>query len=542
MLLSSAPVRRLLRFAASRQFASLGDTLLSSAPVRRLLRFAASRQFASLGDALLGTAVGGGTALGRGRDDGDTIFALSTAPGRGAVAVVRVSGSRSGAALAALCSPRAPAPAERVASLRWLRDPASGAALDSALVLRFAAPASFTGEDAVEVQCHGGRATAAAVLRALGALPGLRPAEPGEFARRAVLGGKLDLVAAEGLADLIDADTDAQRAQALHALSGEPARLFARWRGELVRALALAEAHADFGAEEVDAGGAALAAAVAGVRATADEVAGHLARAARAAELRGGYAVALLGAPNAGKSSLLNALARRDVAIVADTPGTTRDVLEVRLDLRGLPVALADTAGLRAAPADAVEAEGIRRARAAAAAAAVRVCLVDAGELLRRGGDPLAAVADDLAAPGVALLVVSKVDLADAAGGAPALLSALAAQPAATPALAAGRVLLVSAARAAAGGDGGLAPLLDALAAHLAPLAPPDAALVRARHARHARDCLDSLRAFLAQPPERLDLACEDLRYAVASVGRLAGTVGVEEVLDELFAGLCIGK
>ena len=439
-----------------------------------------------------------------------------------------------------------PPPPPRTAGLRTLRDPVSGETLDAALVLRFPAPSSFTGEDVVELHCHGGRAAPAAVLRALAtAAPGMRPAAAGEFARRAFLAGKLDLVAAEALADLINADTEAQRRQALHQMSGRPAQLVARWRAALVKALALAEAHAEFGADEDDADERAMAAARADVSVVAAEVATHLAGAERGEELRSGFSVALIGAPNAGKSSLLNALAQRDVAIVSPTPGTTRDVLEVRLDVGGLPVTLSDTAGIRAAPADAVEAEGIRRARAAANGAALRLCLVDAADVLlhRKNGSPLATVGGFLSEPG-ALLVVNKTDLAAGLGGEPALQQALASLPEARPLLAAGRVHLISCLpRASSGGvDDGIGALLTAVAAHLQPLAQPDAVFVRARHAHHARACLEACRSFLAHPAEQLDLACEDLRLAAAEMGRLGGAVGVEEVLDELFAGLCIGK
>ena len=293
-----------------------------------------------------------------------TSFALASGAGRAAVAVVRLSGPGAGAALAALAG-RLPAP--RQASLRRLRH--AGLVLDQALVLWFPGPAAYTGEDSAELHLHGGPAVVAAVADALVGL-GLHPAEPGEFTRRAFLNGKLDLTAAEGIADLIAAETEAQRRQALRQAEGGLAARHAGWAARLTRLLARQEAFIEF--EEEDLPADLDAQVTADAAALRDEMAALLAEAPRAERLREGVAVAILGAPNAGKSSLLNALVEREAAIVSARAGTTRDVVEVRLVLAGVPVTLADTAGLRDT-ADEIEAEGVRRALARAEAADLQI-------------------------------------------------------------------------------------------------------------------------------------------------------------------------
>ncbi len=304
---------------------------------------------------------------------GDSIFALSSAPGRAAVAVVRISGPAAGAALAAMTGRDLPPPRRGV--LRRVRDPLDEETLDHALVLWIPGPGSETGEDVAELQLHGAPSVVAGVLQALGRLPGLRPAEAGEFTRRAFDNGRIDLTAVEGLADLIAAETAVQRRQALQQAGGALGRQAEAWQERLLRLLASLEAVIDFPDEDLPADAAAgLAGACA---ALAGEMAAALAGAARGERLRQGLRVVLLGPPNAGKSTLLNALAGRDAAIVAATPGTTRDVLELSLDLAGLPVTLVDTAGLRAASDDAVELEGMRRSRLQAAAGDILLWLED---------------------------------------------------------------------------------------------------------------------------------------------------------------------
>ena len=303
----------------------------------------------------------------------DTIYALATAPGRGGVAVIRVSGPQAAAALLALAR-RETLPPPRKAVRSWLTHPLTGAPLDDGLALWFPAPASFTGEDVVELHLHGGRAVVRGVAEALSALASLRPAEPGEFTRRAFLNGKLDLTAAEGLADLIDADTEAQRVQALRQLGGALASLYDGWRAELVNILAYQEATIDFPDEEIPSDlDEAARGRIAGL---AKALRAHLADDRRGERLRDGVHIAIVGPPNAGKSSLLNVLAKREAAIVSEQAGTTRDVIEVHLDLGGYPVVVADTAGLRES-GDLIESEGIRRARERAEAADLRIALFD---------------------------------------------------------------------------------------------------------------------------------------------------------------------
>ena len=293
--------------------------------------------------------------------DRPTIFALSSGRLPAAIAVVRISGPRAREAFAVL---GAKLPEPRRAALRRLRDPATGAVLDEALVLWFPAPNTETAEDMAELHLHGGRAVVAAVQAALGALPGFRPAEAGEFTRRAFENGRLDLTAVEGLADLVSAETEAQRAQAMRQLSGALGTQAERWREKLIGALALVEARIDF-SDEADVPENLVAPALHAARELIEEIEQTLDDGHRGERLRDGLTVAIAGPPNAGKSSLLNRLARREAAIVSPYPGTTRDVIEVHLDLGGYPVTLVDTAGVRASD-DPVEQEGVRRAQARA--------------------------------------------------------------------------------------------------------------------------------------------------------------------------------
>ena len=439
-----------------------------------------------------------------------TIFALATAPGRSGVAVVRISGPEAGSALAALTA--RPLPPPRRAVLTQLRDPRSGDALDDALVLRFTGPASFTGEDVVELHLHGGRAVVAGVVEALGTLPGLRMAEPGEFTRRAFENGKLDLTEAEAVADLIDAETTAQRRQALRQMDGALGRLYDGWRERLTRALAHIEADIDFADEDLPGGVAdAVRPVVAGL---AGEIAAHLDDGGRGERLREGLHIAIVGAPNAGKSSLLNALARRDAAIVSARAGTTRDVIEVHLDLGGYPVVLADTAGLREAAADEVEEEGIRRARDRAARADVKVAVFDATTLPALDAATLALIDRDT------VVVFNKIDLAAVTDPRPDL----------------------SPVAVSARSGAGLKELEERLTAFSADRLAIGSApsLTRARHRAALAECRESLiRALEAPLPE---LAAEDVRLASRALGRITGRVDVEDLLDVIFRDFCIGK
>jgi tRNA modification GTPase len=433
-----------------------------------------------------------------------TIFALASGAGAAGVAVVRVSGPGAGAALVALTD--RPLPRRRVATLRRLVDPASAETLDEALVLWMPGPASFTGEDVVELHIHGGRAVVAGVVEALGRRAGLRPAEPGEFTRRAFETGRMDLTAAEAVADLVAAETAAQRRQALRQMGGALARLYDGWRERLVRALAHVEAAIDFPDEDLP--GGILGAATGEVAALQVAIGAHLDDGGRGERLRAGVSVAIVGAPNAGKSSLLNALAGRDVAIVSARAGTTRDVIEVHLDLAGCPVILADTAGLRETD-DEIEAEGVRRARARAAAADLTVALFDA-----------TTAPDDAtrALVGPETIVVrSKADLGAPLGGIGGL--------------------PVSARTGA-----GLAELLARLTAAVTDrfAAADQPALTRARHRSALIEARDALaRSRSARLPE---LAAEDLRLAARALGRITGRIDVEDLLDVIFRDFCIGK
>lgn len=429
----------------------------------------------------------------------ETIYALSSASGRAGVAVLRVSGPRAAAALEALTGQGVPRP--RMAALRRFIDPETKAPLDRGLAIFFPAPASFTGEDVVELHLHGGRAVVGAALDALARLPGLRAADPGAFTRRAFENGKLDLTEVEGLADLIDAETQAQRAQALRQMEGALGQLYEGWRARLVRLLAYAEAEIDFPDEEVP--GDLIAKLGPGIGRLQSEIAAHLDDGRRGEILRGGVEVAIVGPPNVGKSSLLNRLAGREAAIVSDEPGTTRDVLEVRLDIGGVPVTLVDTAGLREA-AGAVEREGVRRALARAERADLRLVIAapDAGDFaLARDGD---------------IRVLNKIDLgADVPAGAIGV-SAM---------TGAGLDALEAALKARVGSayEGSEHPVIT-----------------RARHREGLAECAAALAR--AGAGGDADLIAEDLRLAARALGRITGRVDVEELLDVIFRDFCIGK
>jgi tRNA modification GTPase len=399
-----------------------------------------------------------------------------------------------------------PLPRPRYASFCTIRHPSTAEALDRAVVLWFQAPISETGEDVAEFQVHGSRAVISALLGALGQFAGCRLAEPGEFARRAFANGKLDLTEVEGLADLIDAETEAQRRQALAQTGGVLSRLYDGWRTELIEIAALTEAAIDF-SDEGDVAARAFADARARASVLGREIAAHLDDGHRGEILRCGFRVALLGAPNAGKSSLLNTLARREAAIVSEEAGTTRDVIEVKLDLAGLPVIVADTAGIREAQST-VEREGVRRSFAAARDADLILWLSETG--------------DSNLPPGISretsLVIRSKADLG-------------------------GESKFQGLAMSSVTGSG-----LDQLVQEIKGRAEravgdgTEPALTQTRHRQSLEAAAADIGTFLEGDPGAIELRAEDLRRAAHAIGRITGRIDAEDVLDQVFSRFCIGK
>lgn len=475
----------------------------------------------------------------------DTIFALASAPGRSGVAVIRLSGPGSGPALLGLAPDLKMLPPPRRAVRVHLFDSESDDSrfesesnsshnntplgdksgenrnesesslvpmglIDDGLALWFPRPASFTGEDVVELHVHGGAAVLEAVTGCLSRIDGVRPAEPGEYSRRAFENGKLDLTAAEAIADLVDAETTAQRRQALAQMGGALADLYDGWRSQLVGALAYLEACIDFAEEDIPEDLMARSADT--LMALRNSIEAHLQDNGIGERIRDGFRIALTGAPNVGKSSLMNALAKRDVAIVSDIAGTTRDVLEVPLDLGGYAATLIDTAGLRETE-DVIEIEGVRRARAAAEAADIRIHLLDASDPQTPTERP----------PG-ALVVANKMDRVDGDDTVPDALP-----------------LSVKTGM-------GLDELVRALTDRVRTLAsvrvndsPP---LTRARHRIALEDCvaaLDRARAGATQGQD-MEMIAEDMRVAAQALGRITGRIDVEDLLDKIFKDFCIGK
>ena len=425
----------------------------------------------------------------------DTIFAQATAAGKAGLAVVRISGPDAIASVAQMAGPL-----PRVGrTLRRLRDRV-GALLDEGLVLIFPAGQSFTGEETVELHLHGGTAVVAGVLRSLGDQVGLRPAVAGEFTRRALENGRLDLAQVEGLADLIDAETEAQRRQAARVFTGALGDLAGRWRNALIRAAALIAVTIDFVDEDVPVDvvpevSSLIATVVAEMRV---ELAG-----ARIAErIRDGFEVAIVGLPNVGKSTLLNRLAQREAAITSEYAGTTRDVIEVRMDLDGLPVTLLDTAGLRTAE-DPIEGMGIALGIKRAQAADLRIHLVSSGE-----APILTPEADDL-------IIEAKADLRGSVGGVSGLTGL------------------------------GVDRLIEQVTDRLRGRVASAGVAMRERHRLALAAGVENIEAaqkLLAGGPEVADLVAEELRVAVVEIDSLVGKIDVETILDEIFARFCIGK
>ena len=452
--------------------------------------------------------------------DRPTIFALSSGRPPAAVAVVRICGPQAGRALEKLIG-RMPPP--RRAALARVRDPADGEIIDEALALWFPGPDSETGEDMAEIQVHGGQAVIAALLGALGRVEGCRMAEPGEFTRRAFINGRLDLTEVEGLADLIAAETPAQRRQAYRQLKGLIGDQAEAWRRQIIEALALVEARIDF-SDEADVPEDLVCPALHAAQQLRNMIGASLAHGGRGERLRDGVVVAIAGPPNAGKSTLLNRLARREAAIVSPYPGTTRDVIEVHFDLAGYPVTLLDTAGIRGSD-DPVEQEGIRRATARAAAADLVLWVIDsqanerpAGEILENRGKT------DY------WLVSNKVDLA---GDKLWINSKSRSAPYA-------KQFAISGVTGA-----GVEALIGALSSYAQGyFATTESALVtRARHRQALEETVAALDRALAQRASgHEELIAEELRAAATTLGRLTGRVDVEDILDVIFRDFCVGK
>lgn len=425
----------------------------------------------------------------------DTIFAVASGSGRAAVAVMRLSGQASRTVIAGLVGRL---PAARRASLRTLRD-AGGAVLDRGLVLWMPGPRSYTGEDSAELHLHGSRAVLAAVGERLVEL-GARPAAAGEFTQRAFLNGRMDLLEAEGIADLVEAETETQRRQALRQMDGALGAVYRGWTERTRDLLGVQEALIDFADDEVPE--AVLGDVLAGIEAVAGEIGGHLADERRGERIRDGLMVAIVGAPNVGKSSLMNVLAGREVAITSPVPGTTRDALEARVELGGTLVTLIDTAGLRDT-SDPIEVAGVQRARDRAGQADLVIEVVD--ETGRRAEEVCSLSS---------LLVRNKIDLCPGWRGRG--VSAL--TGAGVPEL---RAELAAAARAVADRAG-----------------PPP--LTRTRHRHHLENAKTSLQEAVSS--EWPELRAEEMRVALRELGQLTGTVGTEEILDTIFRRFCIGK
>ncbi len=450
--------------------------------------------------------------------DKETIFALSTAPGRAGVAVMRISGPNAFQACEQLAGD---IPPPRRASLRMLVIPGTKQSIDRALTLTFQAPHSFTGEDVVEFHLHGSPAVIRAVTQCLSQIPGLRPAEPGEFSRRAFDNDRMDLTQAEGLSDLISADTEAQRKQALAQMEGVLEKLYTAWRQEIIAALAEIEAYIDFPDENLPQ--TLTRHLTQRVTQLQHAIAAH-SHDRRGELLREGISAVILGAPNVGKSSLMNMLAKRDVAIVSHIAGTTRDVIEVQLDIAGFKVTLYDTAGLRES-ADSIELEGITRARARAEKADIALLLFD-GEQWPAHDAATLQLAEEYAAE-KCLFFISRSDLCNTPPENPTIQH----QP-----------VIAFSTKTGQGVDTVLDALENWLQQHAAPGEHP--VFTRERHRIALDDCHQALQRFLDGEAHQkaIELRAEDLRIAATALAKITGRIDVEDILDTLFRQFCIGK
>jgi tRNA modification GTPase len=431
----------------------------------------------------------------------DTIFALATAAGRAGIAIIRVSGTDAFASVDQLTKSLG----SKDRAIRTLRDPMTQSVLDRCLILKFQRAASFTGEDTVEYHLHGSIAVQSSVLKVLGSLPGLRLAEPGEFTRRALENGALDLSQVEALGDLINAETELQHQQAMRVFSGGLSNKVGEWRRKLVRVLALLDASIDFADEEIP------ESAVIEAVSLADNCVQEFQKQANGVKyserLSTGFEVAIVGPPNVGKSSLLNTLADRDAAIASEIAGTTRDVIEVRMDIKGLPVTMIDTAGLRETD-DLVESLGIEKAKQRAADADLRIFLVDHEVSIEEM--PVKFRTNDI-------VRMSKGDLRQSSG-LPKISSVT---------------------------GMGIQELIDDVFVRLSEAQVPDVVAVKARHKialEKAATALERMKTALERSTEDLDVAAEEVRRAIHQLDCLIGQIGVDDILDEIFSSFCLGK
>jgi tRNA modification GTPase len=441
----------------------------------------------------------------------DTIFAPSSGSGPAGIAIIRISGSKAGAILDSFSGLERPKP--RFAMRASIFDPKTADVLDEGLVIWFPGPGSFTGEDVVELHIHGGQATTEAICCSLSEFEGCRIAEPGEFSRRAFYNNKLDLTEIEGLADLIAAETEGQRKQALKQLSGNLSLIYEAWRKNLLRLLAYAEAALDFPDEELPDN--LIGTTKHKILGISKEITQYIDDKRQGERMRDGIQVAIVGSPNVGKSSLVNYLAQRDVAIVSEQEGTTRDVIEVRLDLAGFPVTVADTAGMRTT-SQLIELEGVRRAKNRALSADFSIIVFDAGALEKNSKIIQMVRPNDI-------VVINKADLV----GSPEIPLELQKFSPIIISVKTGLQLDV---------------FLKTLTKRVATIfsntgAPP---LTRLRHREALSSCLAALSGAIEAP--EVELMAEDLRLAVRELGRITGRVDVEDVLDIIFGEFCIGK
>lgn len=441
----------------------------------------------------------------------DTVFALSTIAGRSGVAVIRVSGPKAMNVLKDLGMKREVE--ARIATYLPIISPFSKEVIDEAIVIYFKGPKSFTGEDIVEIQTHGSIAVINELMETLGQFSYLRIAEPGEFSKKAFLNGRIDLTAAEGLADLIDAETAMQKRVALRQMNGELENLYEQWRAEIVTILAQLEAFIDFPDDDIPQD--ILKFAEQKILDLSEKMAIHLNDNNRGEVIMRGVQVAIIGQPNVGKSSLINAIAKKEVAIVSDIAGTTRDVIDVKIDLAGFPVIFYDTAGIRDAD-DVIEKEGVRRALKIQGDADITIYVVDQA-------DPksLEAIHPQTYNPEKSIVVINKSDLGECLFNSDITKNAI---------------------KISAKTQQGFSEMLERLLVIIKDNYMPssDPVITRVRYRNYIQSTMESLTNFSLEMP--LDMATEEIRCAANYLGKITGKIDIEEVLDEIFSTFCIGK